>query len=80
MAGFRATLNAQGFTEIQTPKLVASATEVGPLCSKWRSCGRDAYLAQSPQFYKQMMVGVFERVYEVGPDFSGAERQTPPVT
>lgn len=76
MAGFRATLNTKGFTEIQSPKLVASATESGANVFKVAYFGRDAYLAQSPQFYKQMMVGVFERVYEVGPVFRAEPHNT----
>lgn len=74
--GFRATLDALGFTEIQTPKMVASATEGGANVFKINYFGRDAYLAQSPQFYKQMMVGVFERVYEVGPVFRAEPHET----
>ena len=69
MAGFRRTLDDQGFTEIQTPKIVASATESGANVFTLDYFGRPAYLAQSPQFYKQVMVGIFERVYEVGPVF-----------
>jgi nondiscriminating aspartyl-tRNA synthetase len=72
-AGFRHTLARQGFTEIQTPKIVAEATESGANVFRLDYFGRSAYLAQSPQFYKQVMVGVFERVYEVGPVFR-AER------
>ena len=67
--GFRATLDAAGFTEVQTPKFVASATESGANVFEVDYFGRPAYLAQSPQFYKQQLVGVFERVYEVGPVF-----------
>src|SRR5579883_1566349 len=69
MQAFRATLNERQFTEIQTPKLVAAATEGGANVFEVNYFGRPAYLAQSPQFYKQIMVGVFERVYEVGPVF-----------
>ncbi|HEY7123212.1 MAG TPA: aspartate--tRNA(Asn) ligase [Ktedonobacterales bacterium] len=76
MAGFRATLNARGFTEIQTPKIVAAATESGANVFKLDYFGRPAYLAQSPQFYKQIMVGVFERVYEVGPVFRAEPSET----
>jgi len=76
MAGFRATLNTHGFTEIQTPKLVASATESGANVFAVDYFGRQAYLAQSPQFYKQIMVGVFERVYEVGPVFRAEPHDT----
>lgn len=74
--GFRQTLNADGFTEIQTPKIVASATESGANVFKLDYFGRPAYLAQSPQFYKQIMVGVFERVYEVGPVFRAEPHDT----
>lgn len=76
MAGFRATLNSMQFTEIQTPKIVASATESGANVFEIGYFGRKAYLAQSPQFYKQIMVGVFERVYEVGPVFRAEEHNT----
>jgi nondiscriminating aspartyl-tRNA synthetase len=69
LQGFRSALDALGFTEIQTPKLVPSATESGANVFKVDYFGRPAYLAQSPQFYKQAMVGVFERVYETGPVF-----------
>lgn len=77
MRGFRETLNGQGFTEIQTPKIVASATESGANVFAIDYFGRPAYLAQSPQFYKQMMVGVYERVYEVGPVFRAEPHDTP---
>jgi nondiscriminating aspartyl-tRNA synthetase len=73
---FRRTLDARGFTEIQTPKLVASATEGGANVFRVDYFGRDAFLAQSPQFFKQMMVGVFERVYEVGPVFRAEPHET----
>lgn len=76
MASFRATLAAKGFTEIQTPKIVASATESGANVFQLDYFGRPAYLAQSPQFYKQIMVGVFERVYEVGPVFRAEPHDT----
>ncbi len=76
MAAFRAHLNARGFTEIQSPKLVASATESGANVFGVDYFGRRAYLAQSPQFYKQVMVGVFERVFEVGPVFRAEPHDT----
>jgi nondiscriminating aspartyl-tRNA synthetase len=77
IAGFRATLDARGFTEIQTPKIVASATEGGANVFELDYFGGPAYLAQSPQFYKQTMVGVFERVYETGPVFRAEPHDTP---
>src|SRR4051794_5216855 len=76
LRGFRATLDGAGFTEIQTPKFVASATESGANVFEVDYFGRPAYLAQSPQFYKQQMVGVFERVYEVGPVFRAEPHDT----
>lgn len=76
MGGFRATLGGFGFTEIQTPKLVASATESGANVFGVDYFGQHAYLAQSPQFYKQIMVGVFERVFEVGPVFRAEPHDT----
>jgi nondiscriminating aspartyl-tRNA synthetase len=76
MAGFRSALTRLGFTEIQTPKLVASATESGANVFGVDYFGRRAYLAQSPQFYKQIMVGVFERVFEVGPVFRAEPHDT----
>lgn len=54
------------FTEMNTPKLLAAATEGGAEVFKLDYFGQEATLAQSPQFYKQMMVGVFERVFEIG--------------
>lgn len=76
MAGFRKHLNEQHFTEITTPKIVASATESGANVFRLDYFGRNAYLAQSPQFYKQMMVGVFERVFEVAPVFRAEPHST----
>ena len=76
MAGFRTALAARHFTEIQTPKIVASATESGANVFELGYFGRSAYLAQSPQFYKQIMVGVFERVFEVGPVFRAEPHDT----
>ncbi|HEX5964039.1 MAG TPA: aspartate--tRNA(Asn) ligase [Gemmatimonadales bacterium] len=77
VAGFRSTLRAMDFIEIHTPKLVASATEGGANVFPVDYFGRSAYLAQSPQFYKQLMVGVFERVFEVGPVFRAEPHDTP---
>jgi nondiscriminating aspartyl-tRNA synthetase len=75
-AGFRAALDRLGFVEINTPKVVASATEGGANVFPLDWFGREAFLAQSPQFYKQTLVGVFERVYEVGPVFRAEPHDT----
>jgi nondiscriminating aspartyl-tRNA synthetase len=76
LAGFRSTLDGLGYTEIQTPKIVAAATESGANVFALDYFGRQAYLAQSPQLYKQIMVGVFERVYETGPAFRAEPHDT----
>ena len=76
LRGFRETLDAEGFTEVQSPKLVEQATESGANVFEVDYFGRPAYLAQSPQFYKQQLVGVFERVYEVGPVFRAEPHDT----
>ena len=74
--GFRDALDAMHFTEVHTPKVVAAATEGGANVFPIDWFGRTAFLAQSPQFYKQVMVGVFERVYEVGPVFRAEPHDT----
>jgi nondiscriminating aspartyl-tRNA synthetase len=76
VAGFRSTLNGLGFVETHTPKIVSSATESGANVFGIDYFGRRAYLAQSPQFFKQALVGVFERVYEVGPVFRAEPHDT----
>jgi nondiscriminating aspartyl-tRNA synthetase len=65
----REFLYKQDFVEINTPKLVAGAAEGGAEVFKLDYFGQEATLAQSPQLYKQIMVGVFERVFEIAPAF-----------
>lgn len=65
----REFLTEHEFVEINTPKLVGGATEGGAEVFKLDYFGQEATLAQSPQLYKQMMVGVFERVFEIAPAF-----------
>lgn len=74
--GFRSFLQSQNFTEIHTPKLVQNGAEGGANIFALNYFGQKAYLAQSPQFYKQMMVGVFERVFEIGPVFRAEKHDT----
>jgi nondiscriminating aspartyl-tRNA synthetase len=62
----REYLTKLDFVEIDTPKLLAEPTEGGAEVFKLDYFGKVATLAQSPQFYKQIMVGAFERVYEIG--------------
>jgi nondiscriminating aspartyl-tRNA synthetase len=75
-AGFRAALDRLDFTEVFTPKIVESATESGANVFQLDYFGRPAYLAQSPQFFKEALVGVFERVYEVAPAFRAEPSDT----
>jgi nondiscriminating aspartyl-tRNA synthetase len=76
LRGFRDSLLAADFTEITTPKVVASATESGANVFALDWFGERAFLAQSPQFYKQTLVGAFERVFEVGPVFRAEPHDT----
>jgi nondiscriminating aspartyl-tRNA synthetase len=76
VGGFRAALDAMDFTEIHTPKIVGTATETGANVFSVDYFGTPAFLAQSPQFYKQTMVGALERVYEIGPVFRAEPHNT----
>lgn len=74
--GFREFLFSQGFTEIRTPKINAQGAEGGANIFKLDYFGKQVFLAQSPQFYKQMLVPVYERVFEVGPVFRAEHHDT----
>lgn len=74
--GFRRYLAGEGFVEIHTSKLVGTATEGGAGLFRVEYPDRPAYLAQSPQLYKQMCVGAFERVFEVGPVYRNEPHET----
>ena len=69
-------MRSGGFQEIKTPKIVNAATEGGANFFKIKYFDRDAYLAQSPQFYKQAGVGVFEKVFEIGSVFRAEPHYT----
>lgn len=66
LQAYSEVLRAEGFLEIKTPKILSAATEGGANFFKIKYFDRDAYLAQSPQFYKQAAMSAFERVFEVG--------------
>lgn len=72
----RQFLRAQDFTEVQTPKLLAGATEGGAEVFELEYFGAQATLAQSPQLYKQILVGAFERLFEIGPAFRAEPSMT----
>jgi nondiscriminating aspartyl-tRNA synthetase len=69
LEAYEKTMRQEGFTEVKTPRILEAASEGGANFFKIKYFDKDAYLAQSPQFYKQIMVGVFERVFEIGPVF-----------
>lgn len=74
--GFRDFLYEQEFTEIHTPKIGAKSAEGGANMFRLSYFHRPAVLQQSPQLYKQMMVGVFDRVFETGPVFRAEKHNT----
>ena len=74
--GFREFLYEEGFTEIHTPKIGAKGAEGGANLFRFEYFHRPAVLEQSPHFYKQMMVGVFDRVFEAAPVFRAEKHNT----
>ena len=73
----RQFLLGEDFVEIHTPKLIATASESGSDVFEVKYFDRKAYLAQSPQFYKQMaMAAGFERIFEVAPAFRAENSNT----
>lgn len=74
--GFRDYLFHQGFTEIHTPKIVARGAEGGSNVFRLDYFNKKAELGQSPQFYKQAMVGVYDRVFETAPVFRAEKHNT----
>jgi len=69
-------LEGEGFLEVQTPKIIATATEGGAALFPIVYFDREAFLAQSPQLYKEQLTSVFEKVYEVAPYFRAEESRT----
>ena len=74
--GFREYLMSQGFTEVHTPKINFAGAEGGTNVFKLDYFGKQVYLAQSPQLYKQALVPVYERVFEIGPVFRAEHHDT----
>ncbi len=69
-------LTDEGFTQIYTPKIVSEGAEGGANVFKLDYFGKQVYLAQSPQFYKQIGVGVYERVFEIAPAYRAEKHAT----
>lgn len=76
LKAYEDVMRSDEFQEIKTPKIVNAATEGGANFFKIKYFERDAYLAQSPQFYKQAGVGIFERVFEIGSVFRAEPHYT----
>ena len=74
--GVRAFLMAEQFTEIRTPKIVKEGAEGGANIFSLDYFGKQAFLTQSPQFYKELCTGVFERVFEIAPVFRAEKHHT----
>ena len=74
--GFREFLSKNGFTEIRSPKINFAGAEGGTNVFKLDYFGKEVYLAQSPQLYKQALVGVFQRVFEIAPVFRAEHHDT----
>lgn len=74
--GFRKYLEENGFTEIFSPKIIAAGAEGGANIFKLDYFGKKAYLAQSPQTYKQTLIPVYERVFEIAPVFRAEKHDT----
>ena len=78
LRGVREAFRDSGATEINTPKIVATGTEGGTELFPITYFGREAFMNQSPQLFKQLMVGSgLERVFEIGPIFRAEEHNTP---
>ncbi len=73
----RTYLRGLGFVEVFTPKIIATATEGGANLFPVIYFGKQAFLAQSPQLYKELLAGAFERVFEIGPAWRAEESDTP---
>ncbi len=77
LKALRKFLDEKGFIEVITPKILVSATEGGAELFRVQYFERTAYLAQSPQLYKEILTSCFERVYEIGVYFRAEESNTP---
>ncbi|WP_370685260.1 aspartate--tRNA(Asn) ligase [Sulfolobus acidocaldarius] len=77
LKSFRETLYKEGFVEVFTPKIIASATEGGAQLFSVIYFGETAFLAQSPQLYKELLAGVVEKVFEIAPAWRAEDSDTP---
>jgi aspartyl-tRNA synthetase len=77
LQAIREYLVSHDFIEVHTPKIVATATESGAALFPVSYFEKEAFLSQSPQLYKEVLTGCFERVFEIGPIFRAEEHDTP---
>jgi len=77
LQSIRQFLSEKGFLEVQTPKIVATATESGSALFPVAYFEKEAFLSQSPQLYKEILTGCFQKVFEIGPIFRAEEFNTP---
>lgn len=76
MQMIRENLVSRGFIEVNTPKIVGSATETGATLFPISYFEKEAFLSQSPQLYKEILTGSFDKVFEIGPIFRAEEHDT----
>lgn len=76
LEGYRRFMRDNDFMEVKTPKVLGAASEGGANFFSVNYFGKRAFLAQSPQFYKQITAGVYERVFEIGPAFRAEKHFT----
>ncbi|MCX8176026.1 MAG: aspartate--tRNA(Asn) ligase [Candidatus Bathyarchaeota archaeon] len=76
LRAIRSFLENEGFLEVQTPKIISTATEGGASLFPVLYFDKEAFLAQSPQLYKEQLTSVFEKVYEIAPFFRAEESRT----
>lgn len=76
MRTIRENLTSRGFLEVNTPKIVGSATETGAALFPISYFDKEAFLSQSPQLYKEILTGCFDKVFEIGPIFRAEEHDT----
>ncbi|MEG0614844.1 MAG: aspartate--tRNA(Asn) ligase [Oscillospiraceae bacterium] len=76
VGGFRSFMVENGFTQVHTPKIVSQGAEGGANIFRLDYFDKDAFLAQSPQFYKQTSVAFFDRVFEIAPVYRAERHAT----
>ncbi len=76
LQSIRSFFSGQGYLEVETPKIISTATEGGAALFPLLYYNKEAFLAQSPQLYKEQLVGALEKVFEIGPIFRAERSRT----